>query len=185
MCNRENLKIKTESAAGGFSSDQATYMENATVEDAYTKRLYELIWKRIITSQIWMQNWNASLLGLIFLLIKKNPSPHKVKYSNSLVLLRSIWKTRDEEDITKAGQHERHAVAINRITKNCSLKKMRVTKRITRLVAKMYRSISLLKNLKNFESARPSTYAPTISTILKRGYVEKRDKEGVTKISEY
>src|SRR5215218_4932306 len=55
---------------------------------------------------------------------------------------------------------------------------MRATERFTR-PAPRYTEASLVKKLEELGIGRPSTYAPTISTILKRGYVEKRDKEGV------
>ena len=55
---------------------------------------------------------------------------------------------------------------------------MKATERFTR-PAPRYTEASLVKKLEELGIGRPSTYAPTISTILKRGYVEKRDKEGV------
>jgi DNA topoisomerase-1 len=55
---------------------------------------------------------------------------------------------------------------------------MKAVERFTRPQPR-YTEASLVKKLEELGIGRPSTYAPTISTILKRGYVEKRDKEGV------
>ena len=55
---------------------------------------------------------------------------------------------------------------------------MKAIERFTRPLPR-YTEASLVKKLEELGIGRPSTYAPTISTILKRGYVEKRDKEGV------
>jgi DNA topoisomerase-1 len=55
---------------------------------------------------------------------------------------------------------------------------MRATERFTRPSAR-YTEASLVKKLEELGIGRPSTYAPTISTIQKRGYVEKKDREGV------
>jgi DNA topoisomerase I len=55
---------------------------------------------------------------------------------------------------------------------------MKATERFSRALPR-YTEASLVKKLEELGIGRPSTYAPTISTILKRGYVEKRDKEGV------
>ena len=61
---------------------------------------------------------------------------------------------------------------------------MSATERFSRPLPR-YTEASLVKKLEELGIGRPSTYAPTISTILKRGYVEKRDKEGVKGISGY
>jgi DNA topoisomerase-1 len=58
------------------------------------------------------------------------------------------------------------------------LKEMKATERFSRPQPR-YTEASLVKKLEELGIGRPSTYAPTISTILKRGYVEKRDKDGV------
>ena len=55
---------------------------------------------------------------------------------------------------------------------------MTATEKFTRPAAR-YTEASLVKKLEELGIGRPSTYAPTISTIVKRNYVEKRDKEGV------
>ncbi len=55
---------------------------------------------------------------------------------------------------------------------------MRATQKFTR-PAPRYTEASLVKKLEELGIGRPSTYAPTITTIMKRNYVEKRDKEGI------
>ena len=65
-----------------------------------------------------------------------------------------------------------------RVGQSLSLNEMKAIERFTR-PAPRYTEASLVKKLEELGIGRPSTYAPTISTILKRGYVEKRDKEGV------
>jgi DNA topoisomerase-1 len=61
-----------------------------------------------------------------------------------------------------------------------SFREMKAIERFTRPLPR-YTEASLVKKLEELGIGRPSTYAPTISTILKRGYVEKRDKEGVVR----
>jgi DNA topoisomerase-1 len=65
-----------------------------------------------------------------------------------------------------------------RVGQSLNLNEMKAIERFTR-PAPRYTEASLVKKLEELGIGRPSTYAPTISTVLKRGYVEKRDKEGV------
>jgi DNA topoisomerase-1 len=65
-----------------------------------------------------------------------------------------------------------------RATQILDFREMRATQRFTR-PAPRYTEASLVKKLEELGIGRPSTYAPTITTIMKRNYVEKRDKEGV------
>jgi DNA topoisomerase I len=65
-----------------------------------------------------------------------------------------------------------------RVGQELAFQEMKAIERFTRPLPR-YTEASLVKKLEELGIGRPSTYAPTISTILKRGYVEKRDKEGV------
>src|SRR5206468_128117 len=65
-----------------------------------------------------------------------------------------------------------------RVGQLLNFRDMKAVERFTRPLPR-YTEASLVKKLEELGIGRPSTYAPTISTIIKRGYVEKRDKEGV------
>jgi DNA topoisomerase-1 len=64
------------------------------------------------------------------------------------------------------------------VNQKLDFKEMRATQKFTR-AAPRYTEASLVKKLEELGIGRPSTYAPTISTIMKRNYVEKRDKDGI------
>ena len=65
-----------------------------------------------------------------------------------------------------------------RVNQQLDFREMTATEKFTRH-APRYTEASLVKKLEELGIGRPSTYAPTISTIIKRSYVEKRDKEGM------
>jgi DNA topoisomerase-1 len=84
---------------------------------------------------------------------------------------------RDEDDMTDEEQQEGMLppLAVNQAL---PLREMKAIERFSRPLPR-YTEASLVKKLEELGIGRPSTYAPTISTIVKRGYVEKRDKEGI------
>jgi DNA topoisomerase-1 len=82
---------------------------------------------------------------------------------------------RDEEDMADDEQQEGMLPPLT-VGQQLPLKEMQAVERFTRPLPR-YTEASLVKKLEELGIGRPSTYAPTISTILKRGYVEKRDKE--------
>ena len=91
--------------------------------------------------------------------------------------LKVYMEDKDEEDITE-DEHEEGMLPPLTVNQKLSLKEMKAIERFSRPLPR-YTEASLVKKLEELGIGRPSTYAPTISTILKRGYVEKRDKEGV------
>jgi DNA topoisomerase-1 len=82
---------------------------------------------------------------------------------------------KDDEDAEEDGEG---VLPPLRVAQVLDFREMRATQRFTR-PAPRYTEASLVKKLEELGIGRPSTYAPTITTIMKRNYVEKRDKEGI------
>ncbi len=168
-------KNKNENAQEAHEAIRPTYMENATVEDSDTKRLYELIWKRTIASQMSDAELEKTIAKID---ISTN---HEELIASGEVLkfdgfLKVYMESRDDEDAEEDDQEGvLPPLAVKQVLE---LKEMKATERYSR-PAPRYTEASLVKKLEELGIGRPSTYAPTITTIQKRGYVEKRDKEGV------
>src|SRR5574339_116639 len=89
--------------------------------------------------------------------------------------LKVYREDRDDDDL--AEEEQEGMLPPLTVGQALPLSELRATERFTRPLPR-YTEASLVKKLEELGIGRPSTYAPTISTILKRGYVEKRDKEG-------
>lgn len=169
-------RTKNESAQEAHEAIRPTYMSSLSVEDAETRRLYELIWKRTMASQM----ADAELEKTI---AKINVSTnHAELTAQGEVLkfdgfLKAYMEDHDDEDMTDDEGNESMLPPL-RAGQKLDFKEMKAVERFTR-PAPRYTEASLVKKLEELGIGRPSTYAPTITTILKRGYVEKRDKEGV------
>jgi len=169
------FKNKNESAQEAHEAIRPTYMENTTVEDTDLKRLYELIWKRTMACQM----ADAELERTI---AKINISTNKdeltaqgevLKFDGFLKVYR---EDRDDDDLTEEEQEGMLPPLV--VGQKLPLTEMNAVERFSR-PAPRFTEASLVKKLEELGIGRPSTYAPTISTIQKRGYVEKRDKDGV------
>lgn len=168
-------KNKNESAQEAHEAIRPTYMENTTVEDADTKRLYELIWKRTMACQMADAELERTTAKIDISTNSEELTAQGevLKFDGFLKVYR---EDRDEEDLTEEEQEG----MLPPLTAGqvLPLNEMKAVERFSR-PAPRYTEASLVKKLEELGIGRPSTYAPTISTILKRGYVEKRDKEGV------
>ncbi|CAN5598694.1 type I DNA topoisomerase [soil metagenome] len=170
------FKNKNENAQEAHEAIRPTYVENTTVQDDELRRLYELIWKRTMASQM----ADAELEKTI---AKIDVSTNRAELTaQGEVLkfdgfLKVYMEDRDDDD---ANEEEGGEGVLPPLTvgKKLDFKEMKAIERFTR-PAPRYTEASLVKKLEELGIGRPSTYAPTISTILKRGYVEKRDKEGI------
>jgi DNA topoisomerase-1 len=168
-------KNKNESAQEAHEAIRPTYMNNSTVEEPDWKRLYDLIWKRTMASQMADAELEKTTA-------KISISTHNdeltatgevLKFDGFLKVYREDRDDDEAEDEAQEGMLPPLTVG-----QQLPLVTMKATERFSRPLPR-YTEASLVKKLEELGIGRPSTYAPTISTILKRGYVEKRDKEGV------
>jgi DNA topoisomerase-1 len=170
------FKNKNESAQEAHEAIRPTYMENTTVADNDCKRLYELIWKRTMACQMADAELEKTTAKIQVSTNKEELTAQGevLKFDG---FLKVYMEDRDEEEI---GEDETREGMLPPLASNqkLPLNEMKALERYSRPLPR-YTEASLVKKLEELGIGRPSTYAPTISTILKRGYVEKRDKEGI------
>lgn len=164
-------KNKNDSAQEAHEAIRPTYMQNHTIDDAEGKRLYELIWKRTIASQMADAVTEKTIVKIA---ISTNgeeltASGEVIKFDGFLTVYMEGTDEEDENEEGRLPNLKKGQIPV--------FHKMTATEKFSRPAAR-YTEASLVKKLEELGIGRPSTYAPTISTILKRGYVEKKDKEG-------
>ncbi|WP_300358587.1 type I DNA topoisomerase [Fluviicola sp.] len=137
-------------------------------------RLYDLIWKRSIASQMSHAELERTTISI------GNPKLPEIFQAKGEVIkfdgfLKVYLETNlDEEENENETEGLLPAVEVGEALDRDFI---RATQRFTRPSAR-YVEASLVKKLEELGIGRPSTYAPTISTIQKRGYVEKQEREG-------
>ncbi|MBK7099778.1 MAG: type I DNA topoisomerase [Sphingobacteriales bacterium] len=172
-------KTKSQSAQEAHEAIRPTYMSNTNVENYEWKRLYELIWKRTMACQMADAQIERTIAK-----IEISTNNEELTATGEVIKFEGFLKVyredRDEEDINEDEQQEGMLPPLQ-IKQQLPLVQMAATERFTK-PSPRYSEASLVKKLEELGIGRPSTYAPTISTIQKRGYVEKRDKEGTSRI---
>lgn len=167
-------KNKNESAQEAHEAIRPTYMDEQTIDDADTRRLYELIWKRTVASQM-----SDAELEKTTAKIRISTNQEELTATGEVLkfdgFLKLYMESTDEEENDEEGESRLPALTAGQVLE---FRSMAATERFTKHAAR-YTEASLVKKLEELGIGRPSTYAPTISTIIKRNYVEKRDKEGV------
>lgn len=170
------FKNKNESAQEAHEAIRPTAMETLSVEDTDCRKLYELIWKRTMASQMADAELEKTIAKISISTNKEELTAQGevLKFEGFLKVYR---EDRDEEDINEEETTEGMLPPLE-INQQLEFKEMKAVERFSR-PAPRFTEASLVKKLEELGIGRPSTYAPTISTVLKRGYVEKRDKEGI------
>jgi len=170
-------KNKNENAQEAHEAIRPTYMNNKTVADEETRRLYELIWKRSIASQMSDAAFEKTVAKINISTNKEQltASGEVLKFDG---FLKVYLEGKDDEDDDDT-EGILPPLAAGQVI---DFAEMTATEKFSRPGAR-YTEASLVKKMEELGIGRPSTYAPTISTIIKRNYVEKRDKEGIKRLS--
>lgn len=171
-----NYRTRSKGAQEAHEAIRPTYIENTTIESGSAeKRLYNLIWKRTIASQMAdakIEKTEISISGSTF--------TEKFIAQGERVIFDGFLKVYnegrdDEEDNSSSSNLPKleNGQAVNPL-------QIKAAERYTQRPLR-YTEGSLVKKLEELGIGRPSTYAPTITTIKSRGYIVEGDKKGVQK----
>ncbi len=166
-------KNKNESAQEAHEAIRPSYMENHFVNDPELTKLYELIWKRTIASQM-----SDAILEKTVAKIDISTNEQELTASGEVIkfdgFLKVYFEGTDDDENEEGAESRLPNLTVGQ---TLDFNQMTATERFTKHSAR-YTEASLVKKMEELGIGRPSTYAPTISTIIKRTYVEKKDKEG-------
>lgn len=157
-----------------------TYVDNQTIEGtAQERRLYNLIWKRTIASQM-ADAQNEKTTVNINVMVNGSSSPEELLFiaNGEVVAFDGFLKVYQESNDDQATSEE-DAHTLPTMKEGDVLNRLEIssTERYSQ-GPNRYTEASLVRKLEELGIGRPSTYAPTISTIQQREYVEKGDKKG-------
>ncbi|MBL7726926.1 MAG: type I DNA topoisomerase, partial [Dinghuibacter sp.] len=152
-------KNKNESAQEAHEAIRPTYMNNTTVDDPDCKKLYELIWKRTIASQM-----SDAELEKTIARINISTNNEELKAEGEVIkfdgFLKIYMEGYDDENEDADAEGMLPPLAVGQ---EPGMREITATERFTR-AAPRYTEASLVKKLEELGIGRPSTYAPTIST---------------------
>ena len=166
------FKTKSESAQEAHEAIRPTDFAVATAgNDRNEQRLYELIWKRAIASQM-----ADAQLERTIATIGISTTPEELIAQGEVIkfdgFLKVYLESKDDEEEDTKGM----LPPLN-VGQIIDLNNLKATERFSRPPAR-YTEASLVKKLEEMGIGRPSTYAPTLSTIIRREYVIKEDRAG-------
>ena len=169
-----NYKTKTKGAQEAHEAIRPSYIDRQSIEGtAEEKRLYDLIWKRTVASQMVCAELDRTTIT-----IDISGSQHQFVAQGEVVrfdgFLRLYSESTDDDQAAESGEGRLPKLATG---DRLEAERITATERFTSAPAR-YNEASLVKRLEELGIGRPSTYAPTITTIINRGYVVKQNKEG-------
>lgn len=165
-----NYTTKSASAQEAHEAIRPTDFGVKTIGDAQLNKLYQLIYKRTLASQM----ANAKIEKTV-IEIGNSALPSHFEAQGEVIVFDGFLKvygiTKTEEDDEENNEKLLPKVNVGEVL---SYKKITATEKFTKPAAR-YTEAALVRKLEELGIGRPSTYAPTIQTIQNRGYVDKRE----------
>ncbi|MCX6332777.1 MAG: type I DNA topoisomerase [Bacteroidia bacterium] len=167
------FKTKSKGAQEAHEAIRPAYLDNSNVPgNQNEKKLYELIWKRTIASQM-----ADALIEKTTISIDMNNSPVIFNATGEVIKFDGFLKVYMESTDQENNDDERDVIPPVKKGMPLYYNSITASQKFTSPPPR-YTEASLVKKLEELGIGRPSTYAPTISTIQNRGYVSREDRPG-------
>lgn len=173
--NPRQFKTKAKAAQEAHEAIRPTYMSNHTADGSVQeKKLYELIWKRAVASQM-----SDAQLEKTTVTIGISTMDEKFVAKGEILIFDGFLKLYIESTDAEDEKDENSKGLLPPVKAGDRLERclIEAVERFS-LRPPRYTEASLVKKLEEMGIGRPSTYAPTISTVQQRGYVVKEERDG-------
>ncbi len=168
-----SYKTKAKGAQEAHEAIRPTYLDKKSISgNSNEERLYELIWKRTVASQM-----SDAKLEKTTVNVKVSNSEERFIAQGEVLKFEGFLKVYIESTDDEVEEEEKGLLPPIKEGQALKRDQINATQRFTKWPPR-YTEASLVRKLEELGIGRPSTYAPTISTIQNRGYVLKEDREG-------
>ena len=173
--NPHNFKTKAKGAQEAHEAIRPSYIERHEIEGTATeKRLYDLIWKRTVASQM-----VPAELDRTQVVISHSRRAEQYQATGEVVRFDGFMRLYSEAvDEDAANEGEGGMLPKMNVGDKLCATTITATERYTQ-AAPRFNEATLVKRLEELGIGRPSTYAPTITTIINRGYVVKQNRDAI------
>jgi DNA topoisomerase-1 len=169
-----NFTTRTKGAQEAHEAIRPTYMERSATEgNRDEQRLYELIWKRTIASQM-----SEARLEKTTIQIRITGAPEKFIATGEVMMFDGFLKVYMESTDDEQEEEAKGLLPPLKVNDRLNRLEIEAAEKSTQQPAR-YTEASLVKKMEELGIGRPSTYAPTISTIQQREYVVREDRKGI------
>lgn len=168
-----NFTTKSKGAQEAHEAIRPTYMNQSAIEGNRTEqRLYELIWKRTLASQMSEAQLEKTTISIIV-----SDAPERFIATGEVLIFDGFLKVYMESTDDEQEQEAKGLLPPVNTDDKLDREIIEATEKTTLQPAR-YTEASLVKKMEELGIGRPSTYAPTISTVQHREYVIKEDRKG-------